>query len=124
MISLLSIGIVLVAHFIGDWLLQFSWMRHNKSKDMVPLGIHAIILFLVLLWAGTLIFDSTWAAFVWAWFNSATHFWIDAISSRWAGYHFMRKSQSTFHEHMFISVVGLDQLLHYVLYFWSYEVLA
>jgi hypothetical protein len=47
----------LVAHLVGDWLLQNDWMARNKSNlrhlaAWVHSGIHGILLGLVLGWQG------------------------------------------------------------------------
>lgn len=120
---------LIVAHFIGDFLLQSDWMALNKSKSWHALIVH--------------VWTYTAAIFVWGLFyfgleNAAaglfvvtfvTHFVTDAITSRITSrlWFFEQTYEHklacwTYVEgkrHWFFVMIGLDQLIHYGTLAWT-----
>lgn len=106
------IYVLLVAHFVGDFILQSDWMAIHKSKRWDALAFH------VLAYGGVLAVvvvvvpgDSPQAL----WFlaaNMAAHFVQDAITSRINARLWMADQR-----HWFFVGIGADQLLHYVTLF-------
>ncbi len=82
---------LLIAHFVGDWMLQNDWMARNKGAS--PYGVACLVHCLLYTSAVGLVYAATtapqsltWerqAAFVAAIFIS--HWWIDGwrLSARW-----------------------------------------
>lgn len=119
---------LLLAHFVGDFVLQTDYMAVNKSKSMRALLWHT--------WVYSLCF-TPWGIEFWL-ITWLTHFFTDAITSRitsklW----FVRiiepingpgqKFYGAFdcgNRHYFFVVIGLDQLIHYVTLAWTLKLLA
>ena len=136
------IYVLLVAHFVGDFICQSDWMAQNKSKRWDALALHVLVyagvLGLFLLWTPT---DAELLLIA---VNAAAHFMQDAITSRinarlWfingvrvrdkfkdvelsegarledaaASYEVVYNDN----RHWFFVGIGADQLLHYVTLF-------
>ena len=137
------IYVLLIAHFVADWLCQTDWMALNKSKRWDALAAHVAVYSLVLATALTpwIIADGPfWSAFLLV--NAAAHFVQDAITSRinarlwffdmakpvyWpsrrnphgpAVQHFAVHGGD---RHWFFVAIGFDQLLHYLVLFKTAE---
>lgn len=108
MIDLKSIIIILVIHFISDFILQSSWMAQNKSKSNVALFIHASVYMIPFLLIGF------WYALI----NAVLHGIIDYNTSRLTS-----KLWSKGEVHWFFVVIGLDQTLHFICLFSTYVLL-
>lgn len=134
---------LLVAHWVGDWLLQNDRMALNKSKDNLVLLEHVAVYSLVLwLWAvywwwtpfflagvkAEIIF-SFWAITV------VTHFLTDWITSRISSRLWFFKPNFPEHDvnewsyvegkrHWFFVMIGFDQLIHYVTLAWTLRILS
>lgn len=114
-IDLSLVIVLLVAHFVGDFICQSDWMALNKSKQWDALLAH------VLVYAGALLATlgvsfaligsgpTAGAVFVWLVVNSAAHFVQDAITSR-----INARLWQANERHWFFVGIGADQLLHYV----------
>lgn len=110
--------VLLVAHFVGDFICQTDWMAINKSKrwDALALHVSAYALVVVLiLGLGLLIVDAvpvTSSLGTWTAVNAAAHFVQDAITSR-----INARLWQANERHWFFVGIGADQLLHYVVLF-------
>lgn len=132
--------VLLVAHFVADFIFQSDWMALNKSKRWDALAVHvavyAMVLGLVTAVSCAVVLgmplppDHGFAKFYYI--NAGAHFVQDAITSRitsrlW----FIRLGENdwgrdgwTHHaafdignRHWFFVAIGADQLLHYVTLF-------
>ena len=114
---LIVILAVTLIHFVADFMLQTHWMATNKSKSNKALSFHILVymgaLFIgagVLMgFLGTFTFS---ALVLFVLINGCAHFLTDHITSRatsalWA-------QEKT---HDFFVVIGLDQVLHYLVLF-------
>jgi hypothetical protein len=79
--------IIVVTHFIADWLLQSDWMALNKSKHWDVLAIHVTVYSVCFIpviawldWTG--LFSSWRLALLFSAVTWVTHFITDAITSR------------------------------------------
>ena len=118
MLSLPLILTILVAHFIADFIMQSDSMAKGKSTSNYWLSLH------VAGYTGTLVtllgifftLSSSYPLFtnfvLWAALNGLAHFITDYFTSRWTSS--LWKQGRT---HDFFVVVGLDQLLHYLVLF-------
>lgn len=105
---------LLVAHFIGDFVLQSDWMAQNKSKSNEALGLHVMVYTLALgVGAIPLVFilgrPSFGLPLAWILLNGAAHFATDYVTSRINARLWAAKEV-----HYFFVGVGADQLIHYL----------
>lgn len=141
------IYVLLVAHFVADFIAQSDWMALNKSKRWDALAIHVgayiSVMALMVVWCGALIplpipamRDTGVLLFVLV--NAAAHFVQDAITSRinsrlwfvdgvrtvqhphesWPGA-VVQTYEVAYNDkrHWFFVGIGFDQLLHYITLF-------
>lgn len=125
--------IILVTHYVADFLLQTHWQASNKSKNNVALVEHVAVYTVVLAAVTAVLFGLTAMWFVFFWFNGVLHFCTDYLTSRWSSRYFkmaiddmdtMRRSTKVYgdpnffevnpakHWHNFFVVIGFDQLIH------------
>ena len=129
---------LLVAHFVGDFILQSDWMAINKSKRWDALSLHVFVYSMCFAWLGLPFVAAT----------VVTHFWTDAITSRitarlWflptvkasGAASYVLKSlggeDKPIYEvwvnnkrHWFFAMIGLDQLIHFTTLAFSYKLLV
>ena len=89
--------VLLVVHFVADFLLQSDWMAVNKSKRWDALALHVSIYAACFVWLGLAFVGVTWA----------THFLTDALTSRATSALWQRNQR-----HWFFAMIGFDQLIH------------
>lgn len=101
------IPLLLVLHFVGDFLFQTRWMAQGKAKGGFPLhahvGVYALVLFLGLYW----IIPNGWAVVMYVVANWFLHLITDSQTSRLAGWCHSRGYVGAFWK-----VIGVDQLIH------------
>ena len=105
--------VLLIAHFVGDFICQSDWMALNKSKRWDALAWHicaySAVLFLITMWVSPREFPQ-FGAFIAV--NAPAHFMQDAITSR-----INARLWQANQRHLFFVGIGADQLLHYVTLF-------
>jgi hypothetical protein len=112
------IYVLLVAHFVADFVCQTDWMAQNKSKRWDALALHvavygaAVLAVLAPLGLFGVIADPGTVGWVWLAVNLCAHFVQDAITSRINSRLWQAKEV-----HWFFVSIGFDQLLHYVTLF-------
>lgn len=99
---------ILIAHFVGDFVLQTNWMSLNKAKNFKPLLAHIAVYTMCLLVFG----------YKFALINGVAHLITDMVSSR-VTYYLWNQGKV----HWFFIVLGADQLIHYACLFGSYSLL-
>lgn len=111
--------VLLVAHFVGDFILQSDWMALNKSKESYALGVHVVVYTAALMFmvsmaitVGALTHITAPQYATWLVVNAFAHFVQDAVTSRLNA----RLWQAN-ERHWFFVAIGFDQLLHYVTLF-------
>jgi Protein of unknown function (DUF3307) len=101
--------LLLVVHWIADFVLQTHWQAQNKSKRLDALARHVFVYTAMLLFMTPIIFSHGsyrgWCLFVF--FNGILHFGTDYFTSRWTSRLYIKQDW-----HNFFVVVGLDQLIH------------
>jgi len=121
----ISLGIVLLiclAHYVADFVFQTDWMAQNKSKTNYPLFVHvctySVVIFLILF----PFFHDEIKLILFAFLNGILHFIIDFFTSRLSSklYREGKLGSKTIPNFGFFSVIGLDQLLHYICLFTTY----
>lgn len=117
MIELNVVLLILIAHFIGDFLLQNDDMAINKSKNIHILYVHCMAYIIpFLIWT---IFKPGAGMLMWWFINMHLHFLIDFITSR-----ITSKLWAKNERHWFFTVIGADQLLHLMILFVTYNILV
>jgi hypothetical protein len=101
-----SITILLILHWLADFILQSNWQAQNKSSNNYALLAHVSTYTLVLC-----VIDMKFALF-----NGLTHLVVDYITSRISKKLWLEKEV-----HYFFVIIGLDQLIHTIILMWSYH---
>jgi membrane-bound metal-dependent hydrolase YbcI (DUF457 family) len=109
--------LVIVSHWIADFVFQSHWMATNKSKNNIALGSHVLVYTIIiglllgipLYVYGNIPYNTlaTWVAV-----NGILHFLTDYITSRITSKLWQKQDY-----HNFFVVVGLDQVIHYTCLF-------
>jgi hypothetical protein len=107
---------LLIAHWIGDFVLQSDWMAQNKSKEWRALAIHTLTYSTVMTLGfavGTIALNLVVPFFLYSLgffflVTFATHGATDYVTSRVNAF-FWRKGDI----HNFFVGVGFDQVIHY-----------
>lgn len=130
---------LLVAHFVGDFLLQSDWMATNKSKSWIALGWHTWVYATTILAVTLLSMPIELAGPFWT-ITLVTHFITDAITSRITSklWFFRRRyyneempydaSDDWYYiegrRHWFFVMIGFDQLIHYITLIYTWRLLV
>lgn len=114
MITPVEISLLLIAHFIGDFILQTDAMAKGKSSSNQCLLYHVSAYLLPFL--ALLVFIPIPPLFLIV--NGAAHFATDYVSSRMT-----KKFWAEGKVHEFFVVIGADQLVHALTLIWTYEVM-
>lgn len=101
-----QIVVVLIAHWIGDYLLQGNSIANNKGRSVRWLLIHVALYSFVLI-SSSLLFFSWREALLFGAINAVLHFITDFITSRLSA-----RYRET--PRIFYSILGFDQLVHSV----------
>lgn len=110
MILISDVIVLLVAHFIGDFVCQSRMMADNKSKNIWWLLTHGII-YSIILFILMFIFTSygTIPLILFSLFNGLIHIIFDKLSSTCTSKYYKQKQF-----YRMFTVIGFDQLLHLV----------
>lgn len=127
-----EIIIILVAHYIADFIFQSDWMAMGKSKETLPLLAHvlmyAFVVFVIMY--GMFHTATTIAPMNLYWFaliNGVLHYATDYIMSRIVSYKFKHSKPRNEGDKLSkglnfnaFAFIGLDQLIHYICLFSTY----
>lgn len=102
------IGIILLLHFIGDFVLQPRSIGETKHYSNFAMFKHIIIYTLILALLNPM----------WAIINGVIHLFVDIVTSR-LGHYFYNHNR----KQLYIVVHGVDQLLHYTALFITYDIM-
>ena len=103
------IALILLVHWIADFVLQKREWANNKSKSVVALSKHCAVYSLCLT---PFIFQ--FGVMYWV-INSFGHFVIDFCTSKATSKLYLKCDY-----HNFFVVIGFDQFLHYILLFYPF----
>lgn len=98
MVFLDSVLVLIVMHFVCDFVLQTDYMALNKSKSFKVLALHVIVYSIPF----CIVFSPLFGVV-----NGVLHFVTDAISSRATSYLWKKEKR-----HWFFVVIGADQMVH------------
>lgn len=116
---MLSLILIFVLHFIGDFLLQPYWMKIKKSRQAKVMFLHILLYFSVMV-VGLSIFFKTPLAVLYGALNAIIHLVVDYASSRVISGSsqdlIIRDGPEPIYErvdmHIPILLLGIDQLIH------------
>lgn len=110
--------LLLVAHYVADFLFQTREVADNKSKDNKILAYHAFIYTIVISVFVAFIIPSFATFVAWGVITFFTHLVTDGITSKFTSKFFRegRVSQA-------FKTIGLDQLIHYCTLIFTYLIL-
>ena len=103
---------VIVAHFICDFILQSDKMATNKSTSFSWLTVHVNAYSAGLFFASYFILGARIEAIYWVGVNYILHWITDACTSRLTSYLWRREQR-----HWFFVAIGFDQVIHYACLF-------
>ena len=109
--------VILVTHFVADFLCQTDKMALNKSHSIKWLSVHVLVYSLVL-GLGSLFFLAELGWEYWAYYvltNGILHWITDYFTSKQTTRLWKLESK-----HWFFVMVGFDQLIHYSCLFSTY----
>ena len=112
--NLTIISIILITHYVADFLFQNKWMATNKSSGNYPLLVHICVYTFILLIVSLFLFEDPANAWYFAIFNGIVHYAVDFFTSRLSSYMYKtgRMGTNMLPNVSFWAVIGLDQLLH------------
>jgi hypothetical protein len=102
--------LLLLLHFVGDFVCQFRWLANNKSHNQLALLLHGLIYGAVLTSGMYFMIPETIPLTIfilWAAFNIVAHIITDAITSKMTSFFYKRQWM-----YLFFVIIGLDQLIH------------
>jgi hypothetical protein len=118
--SIEFISYIIISHLISDFFLQTRWMANHKSYKPLALGLHIVVytaaMFLCFVWAmyqGFLSFEYEQIIF-WCCLNGFIHGVVDSVTSKITSWAAEEKRWG-----LFFNVVGIDQALHYLVLFYT-----
>lgn len=122
--SLAVLGIILliiVMHYIGDFLCQTEYMAINKSENIYALVSHTFVYTFVVTVPMLFLLPHSSTAFLFITFiaHSITDYYTSRINKK-----LYKKAQNTKNARPFFNMVGLDQVLHYTQLFTTYYFLC
>lgn len=113
MLSIKEISLIIVAHFIADFMFQTDKMALNKSSSVKWLLAHiisytfSVFVYLAIIFKCGIVQKSLTFAAYFALFNGASHFIVDFVTSRIMKTLWLREER-----HDFFVMLGVDQALH------------
>lgn len=122
MISYTILCFILISHWVSDFVCQTDYMARNKSKSNKALFIHCFVYTLGFIPFAFIYLPSITNVFLFLIINLFLHMSIDYITSRITS---KLSSQGkygsdTIPNFGMFSIIGLDQMLHYISLFGTY----
>lgn len=119
--------ILLIFHFIADFIFQSHQQAINKSSSLKSLTDHVYIYSLIMT-LGFIIAvkpSPAWYALMFAFITFIAHFLTDALTSRWVKSKRLREEYgSTIPNFGMFTIIGFDQLLHYLQLYFTLHLLS
>jgi len=104
--------LLLISHFVGDFVLQSRKIATTKSSNLSSLLIHLTILFCSLIPISLYLKISLFIPLLYCILHGIQDWFI------WKGYKILHSIQSRpvyYEDHLFYSTIGFDQLLHTII---------
>lgn len=113
-----QIILIILIHWVADFLLQTQKMAINKSKNNYWLLAHVLVYSAVWFFIG-LFFFKLMPIMLFTATTFIFHFITDYLTSRWTSK--LYKQEKYYGFPAFFSIIGLDQFLHYLQLILCYE---
>lgn len=108
--------IIIIGHYISDFLLQNKYMAENKSSSLEALLVHTSVYGIFWMILTMLIFNDLILSTIFGLITFVTHTFIDFVTS---------KINSRLYKNnkirLFFNVIGFDQVLHYLVLWFSFK---
>lgn len=107
---------LLLTHWLGDFVFQSRWMGDNKASKPEAMFAH-IFVYMITLSSSIFWIDLTkdnWFGFVIS--NVGFHLFVDVVTSNLTKYYYEQKSM-----HSFWCTIGFDQFLHVSMLLYTYN---
>ena len=104
-----QLAILLIGHWIGDFVFQTTWMATNKGHRLDALFAHVLTYSIILIGPAILLFGQTELAALFVGTNAALHLVTDFITSKFSSAMYANNNMRGF-----FVMLGLDQLLHHL----------
>ena len=113
--------LILVFHFVGDFLCQSDKMAMNKSTSNSYLTLHVLIYTAVIGVLPFAVYAVSDIMIYWYWvaINGVLHWITDYFTSRLTSYLYKKEMR-----HWFFVAIGFDQLIHYACLLFSYQLIT
>lgn len=117
MVDIEIIFYILLAHFIGDFVLQTRWMARGKSSLAKPLLAH-VMAYTATLGLVSLAMTSPEKSLSWAITNGMLHGCVDFFTSR-----ISKRCWAAKREYLTFLTIGADQTIHLVSLIWLWHIM-
>ena len=101
--------VLLIAHFVADFVFQSDKMAKGKSSDNKLLSLHVVVYSWAMLMAVAIITQDLAISLWYVLINGCLHWATDYVTSR-----ITKRLWSEGKVHEFFVAVGVDQLVHYL----------
>jgi len=108
--------LILLAHFVADFIFQTDKQALNKCKSNWWLTSHVAAYTSIIMFFGIFIFGLIPVIILWAFVNGVLHWITDYFTSRANAYFWKAEKR-----HWFFVGIGADQLIHYTCLLLTYE---
>ena len=107
---------IFIIHFVADFLLQTDWQAKNKSSDSNALWAHTFVYSTTIAVLAIPFINEVWQFFFLFYATLLCHTGTDFITSRISKKYFDKQDY-----HNGFVIVGLDQVLHYIQLFLTFN---
>ncbi|MFT5511595.1 MAG: hypothetical protein ACI89J_004699 [Hyphomicrobiaceae bacterium] len=104
-----QLALLLIAHWIGDFVFQTTWMATTKNHRLDALLVHVLTYSLILAGPAVLLFGQTETAALFVGANAVLHLATDFVTSKFSSAMYAEKNMRGF-----FVLLGFDQLLHHL----------
>lgn len=120
--------ILIIIHFIGDFLFQNDRMAIGKSKSVYWLTVHVSVYSVILLFLGSFLIKDSIDLVCFVGINFVLHWITDFFTSKLTTYLYLRNEKNPQEKflfnswrHWFFVCIGIDQCIHYSCLFFTYQ---
>lgn len=108
--------LLFISHYIADFIFQSRQMGENKSSSHRWLLKHVVVYATVLGLLTFPLFENEYLFACWLFGNFMWHWGVDYVTSRFTKRLYEQKKM-----HAFWCVIGMDQMIHYLTLFYSFQ---
>lgn len=119
-----QIAVILIAHFVADFIFQSEYMAKGKAKNIKPLIQHGLMYTFIFTLMSLLMANDikVETLVLFGLFSGILHTWVDLISSKFASRAYAKGNMGGPVPNLgFFAIIGLDQLTHYLMLFAAFN---